>query len=279
MQLIERYREPVRLGHDAFTTGRLSETVMDDAASSFHRFRRILDQHHIVQCRAVATSAMRDSANGHELARRILDETGIAVEIIDGEEEARLIHCSISRRVDLSNRLALLIDIGGGSVEVTLCDNGEIIAAHSFRIGTVRLLEMFPEAEPSRFNSLLGEYIDGTRRKLRELIGAARIDLCLGTGGNAAAIGELAQQLLRTGHADRISRRELEELIDRLAGLSLEQRTGELGLRPDRADVILPAAVIFREIMALADTPLLTIPDASLLDGIVLDMMDRKETT
>lgn len=274
MQLIERYREPVRLGHDVFTSGALSQAVMDDATNSFHQFRRILDQHYIVKYRAVATSAMRDAANGRELVRRIFDETGIIVDTISGEEEARLIHCSISQRVDLNNHLALLIDIGGGSVEITLCDSGEIIAAQSFKIGTVRLLEMFGQTESARFNTLLSEYIDGTRNQLREQIGADRIDLCVGTGGNAAAIGELAQQMLDAGRADRINRKQLAEVIGRLSSLSLEERIVELGLRPDRADVILPAAVIFREIMALADTELLTIPDASLLDGIVLDMMD-----
>ena len=274
MRLIERYREPVRLGHDVFTSGRLSQAVMDDAVGSFHQFRRILDQHHIVKYRAVATSAMRDALNGRELVRRIFDESGILIDTISGEEEARLIHCSISHRVDLSNRLALLIDIGGGSVEITLCDSGEIIAAQSFEIGTVRLLEMLGQSEPAKFNALLSEYIDGTRKELREQIGAERIDLCLGTGGNAAAIGELAQQLFNAGSSDRVSRKELGKLINKLSSLSLEERIRDLGLRPDRADVILPAAVIFREIMTLADTELLTIPDASLLDGIVLDMMD-----
>jgi exopolyphosphatase/guanosine-5'-triphosphate,3'-diphosphate pyrophosphatase len=275
-RLIQRYREPVRLGHDAFTTGVLSRQTMDDAVKAFRQFKRILEQHHVEKYRAAATSAMRESRNGPELISRILDETGIRLSLISGEEEARLAHYSICRRVDLSNQSALLIDMGGGSVEVTLCDNGEIISAQSFKIGTVRLLEMLRQAGDD-FNTLLSEYLDGARNKLRTQIGKRKTDLCVATGGNAGAIGELAHQMLASESPDRISRKQLGELIKRLARLSYEERILELGLRPDRADVIVPAAMVFHEIMGLAKAATMLVPDASLLDGIILDMLDSKK--
>jgi exopolyphosphatase/guanosine-5'-triphosphate,3'-diphosphate pyrophosphatase len=278
-QIIQRYREPVRLGHDAFTSGILSQSTMNDAVTAFHQFRRIIDQHHITQLRAMATSAMRDSENGQELAQRIHEETGIQINIIGGEEEARLVHYSIARRIKLSNHFALLIDIGGGSVEITLCDDGEITAAQSFNIGTVRLLEILGDGNPGESNKLLGKYIDGTRKKLRQQLGMRQTNLCLGTGGNATAIGELARQLFNTCSADQVSRKQLGMLIDRLSSLSFEERVRNLGLRPDRADVILPAAMIFHEIMVLAKTEKLTIPNASLLDGMLLDMVDSKKNS
>ena len=276
-QLIVRYREPVRLGHDAFTSGILSQATMDDAVEAFQQFRRILDQHHVGQIRATATSAMRDSKNGAELRQRILDETGIKLELISGEEEARLVHYSISRRVDLSDQFTLLIDMGGGSVEVTLCDDGEVVSAQSFKIGTVRLLEML--GRESDFNTLLREYLDGTRKKLREQLGRRKAGICIATGGNASAIGELAHRTLNTKSADSISRSELKQLIKMLAKLSLEERIRELGLRPDRADVILPAAMVFHDIMELAGANQMLMPEASLLDGVVLDMMDSEQRT
>ena len=275
--LIQRYREPVRLGHDAFTSGLLSQNTMDDAVEAFKQFRRILDQHNIETFRATATSAMRDSKNGPELVKRILDETNIDLQLISGEEEARLVHYSISRRADLENKFAVLIDMGGGSVEVTLCDDGEVISAQSFKIGTVRLLEML--GQEGDFNTLLSEYLDGTRKKLREQIGRRKADVCVATGGNAGAIGELAFQLLKTESAGCISRKQLEKLIKKLAKLSFEERIRDLGLRPDRADVILPAAMVFHEIMLLAGAKQMVMPDASLLDGIVLDMMDSEDQT
>lgn len=276
-RLVQRYREPVRLGHDAFTTGIFSDTTMEDALEAFRQFRRILDQHHIEHCRATATSAMRDSANGRQLIERIARETGIDIELISGEEEARLVHYSIARRTDLGDRFTILIDMGGGSVEVSLCDNGEVTSAQSFKIGTVRLLEMLGQG--GDFNRLLSQYLDGTRKKLKEMLGHREADLCIATGGNASAIGELGVQLLATGSPQTIQRKQLKKMIKRLAELSFEERIRDLGLRPDRADVILPAAMVFHEIMQLSGAAEMVMPDASLLDGIVLDMVDDEENT
>jgi len=274
-ELIVQHREAVRLGHDAFTTGILSDTTMDEAVAAFQQFRRILDQHHVEKIRGTATSAMRDSKNGRQLVKRIHDETGIQLEIISGDEEARLVHYSIANRVDLSDHFALLIDIGGGSVEVSVCDDSEVVASQSFKIGTVRLLEMLGEGKD--FNRLLEEYLEGARKKLHEMIGSRQADFCVGTGGNASAIGLLANQILGTESPGQISYKELGKLIKKLAALSFEERVRDLGLRPDRADVIMPAAMVIHEIMHLGGAKKLTIPNAGLLDGILLDMVDSED--
>jgi exopolyphosphatase / guanosine-5'-triphosphate,3'-diphosphate pyrophosphatase len=268
---ILRHREPVRLGHDVFTTGTLSEATQNEAVTAFGQFRRILDRHHVGKLRATATSAMRDAKNGAELTRRILEETGIAIEVISGEEEARLVHFSIATRVDLNHHFALLIDIGGGSVEITVCDDGEVLASQSLRIGTVRLLEILGSGED--FNLLLREYLDGMRRKLRTQIGKRKVDLCIGTGGNCLSIGELGLQLGLSQSNNLISRKKLGSMIEHLGKLSIEERIRDLGLRPDRADVILPAAMVLQEIMSVGKAGKLSTPDASLLDGILLDMV------
>jgi len=269
--IILRHREPVRLGHDAFTSGTLSEATQNEALIAFQQFRRILDRHHVGSLRATATSAMRDSKNGAQLMQRIAKETDIRLELISGEEEARLVHYSISNRVDLSNNFALLIDIGGGSVEITVCDDGEVLASQSLRIGTVRLLEILGSGE--NFNLLLREYLDGMRRKLRAQIGKRKVDLCIGTGGNCLSIGELGLQLGLSDRNNEISRKKLGTLIERLSRLPIEERIRDLGLRPDRADVILPAAMVLHEIMSVGKAKALRTPDASLLDGILLDMI------
>jgi len=269
--IILRHREPVRLGRDAFTTGTLSEATQNEAITAFQQFRRILDRHHVGKLRGTATSAMRDSSNGHQLVQRIFEETNIKLDVISGDEEAWLVHYSIANRVDLADHLALLIDIGGGSVEVTLCDDGEIIASQSFKIGTVRLLEMLGTGE--NFNLLLSEYLEGARQKIRSQIGKRKVNLCIGTGGNCLSIGELGVQLGLNKSSTLISRKQLKKLIKRLSKLSVEERIRDLGLRPDRADVILPAAMVLHEMMLLAGAKELQTPDASLLDGILLDMV------
>ncbi|MDQ6955039.1 MAG: Ppx/GppA phosphatase family protein [Mariprofundaceae bacterium] len=276
-QMIQRYREPVRLGHDAFTSGILSDPTMDDAVNAFHYFRKILDQHHIERYRATATSAMRDSKNSHVLIKRIYDETNIKLTLISGEEEGRLVQLSIARRVDLNKQFALLVDMGGGSVEVTLCDNGEVISAQSFKIGTVRLLEMLGQG--GDINGLLSEYLEGTRNKLKQQIGKRRPALCIATGGNAGAIGSLAFQLLGTESVASIQQSELKVLIRKLASMNLEERIHDLDLRPDRADVILPASMVFHEIMNVARVQTMVMPDASLLDGILIGMMESEDVS
>jgi len=274
-RLIARLREPVRLGHDAFTTAHFTEDTMRSAEQAFLNFRRLIDQHQATRIRAVATSAMRETANARDLIRRIESRTGIAIDIISGEEEARLIHRSIARHAPLEGKFALAIDIGGGSVEITLCDDGEAISSQSFRIGTVRLLEMLRDAPD--FTAMLREYLDGMRKKLREQIGERRPDLCLGTGGNASAIGELARQWLGAESPKRLDRRTLKKLITRLEATPVDERIRKLGLRPDRADVILPAAMVFHDIMKLARADEILFPDASLLEGILIDMAESPE--
>ncbi|PJA31258.1 MAG: exopolyphosphatase, partial [Zetaproteobacteria bacterium CG_4_9_14_3_um_filter_53_7] len=205
------------------------------------------------------------------LAKRILEETGIQLDLISGEEEARLVYLSISTRVDLERQFALLIDIGGGSVEVTLSDDSQIVASQSFRIGTVRLLEILGTG--GNFNLLLREYLDGMRSKLRAQIGRRKVDVCIGTGGNCLSIGELGLQLGLSASSTEISRKSLKKLIKHMSKLSVEERIRDLGLRPDRADVILPAAMVLQEIMSVGKAASLRTPDASLLDGILLDMV------
>jgi len=274
-QLIQRYREPVRLGHDAFTSGSFSQQTIQDAVQAFYQFQRILQQYHIENYRAIATSAMRDARNGKALIDLIHQETGIQLELISGDEEARLIHYSISRRVNLLYQFVLLVDMGGGSVEVTLCDNGEVISAQSFKLGTVRLLELLGKSDD--FNTLLSEYMDGVRYKLKDQIGTRQASLCIATGGNAMALGSLNHQYYDGESPTCISRKELKQLIAHLGTYSLEERMNQLQLRPDRADVILPAAIVFHEIMLLAKVKRMVMPEASLLDGVLLDRMDSKK--
>ncbi|RMG91115.1 MAG: Ppx/GppA family phosphatase [Zetaproteobacteria bacterium] len=274
-KMVMRHREAVRLGHDAFTAGVFGEPTMQEALRAFEHFRRLLDHHHVHRLRAVATSAVREAANGRELVARIKEHTGIQIDTISGEEEARLIHSSVARNIDLRDRFVLCIDIGGGSVEVTLCDDGEAISSQSFKIGTVRLLELLRHGDD--FPRLLQEYLDGTRKKLREQIGSRKPDFCIGTGGNASAIGELAHSLLHTESAQSIRRRDLKHLIQRLSSMDVATRIRKLGLRPDRADVILPAAMVFLELMMLSRTTWLHLPEASLLDGLLLDMTASPE--
>ncbi len=141
LETIENLRLPVRLGQDVFSTGQIGEETAQLAVDAFIRFRKVADDHKVEKIRAVATSAMREAANSDLLCDRILHATGIDIDVVNGDEEARLIYLAVANVINLKSRRAILIDIGGGSVEVTLSQAGNILSTESYNMGTVRLLQ------------------------------------------------------------------------------------------------------------------------------------------
>lgn len=141
VKVIENIRIPVRLGQDVFTKGLLDETAMQHTVDAFRRFKRVTKDFGVYRLRAVTTSAMREASNSHLLANRIYHASEIKVDIIDGDEEARLIHQAVTQALDTRNKRTRMIDIGGGSVEVILSNGRNIIFTGSYNMGTVRLLK------------------------------------------------------------------------------------------------------------------------------------------
>lgn len=274
LETLESLRLPVRLGQDAFTSGFFSEQTMHMAVDAFLRFRKIAELFQVQESRAVATSAMRDTANSELLLDRISRETGFNIEIISGEEEARLIHMAVTHAVDIKGKNAVLIDIGGGSVEVTLSDGENILSTESYGMGTVRLLQKFESQEAPKlpFNKLVREYVQAARKRMERELGKQKVDVCLGTGGNIEEMGVLRKRLFKRDLSDRISMDELEKLADKLGEMSVQERMKKLDLRPDRADVILPATVVLHMIARETGAKEVLIPGVGLKDGLLLDM-------
>ena len=274
LETLENLRLPVRLGQDAFTSGQFSEQTMQMAVDAFLRFRNVAEVFEVTQSRAVATSAMRETANSDLLIERIARETGFNVEIIRGEEEARLIHLAVTSAVNLKGKQAVLIDIGGGSVEVILSDGENILSTESYGMGTVRLLRKLETADGKKlpFNRLVREYAESARRHIDREIGNENVDVCLGTGGNIEEMGKLRKRLFKREHENVISLDELERLVEKLSDMSVAERIKKLDLRPDRADVILPATVVLHMIAREAGVKEVLIPGVGLKDGVLLDM-------
>src|SRR6267142_5014149 len=154
-------REPVRLGQDVFTKGLISAQTIERTLQTFQGFQEKLDQHAVKHVKAVATSALREATNRDVLLKQVAKNTGIEISVIGGEEEARLIHLAAKETVNLNNKLALLVDIGGGSVEVVLADNSAVLCTESYAMGSVRLLKILDQkAGEERFNQLVTEYVD-----------------------------------------------------------------------------------------------------------------------
>lgn len=270
-RLLEYERAPVRLGHEVFLTGRLGDATIDAALRAFRSFRQRLDFHGVTRWRSVATSAVREASNGPEFIERVSAECGLELEPITGSEEARLVHLAVSKRVFLGDGLWLLVDLGGGSVEVSLVDADGIRWIESHTMGSVRLLEELTTSgeDPSRFLQLLEEYASTLRLPPTS---AERAIGYIATGGNIETLARLAGGPTDGRTVYHLVMADLRSLIERLARMSFKQRVDELGLRPDRADVILPAGIVYERLGQLLGVKEIVVPHVGVKDGILFDL-------
>lgn len=274
LEIVEYQRVPIRLGADVFKNGKLSAANINALAAAFKDFAAIIAEHQPAAIRAIATSAMREAKNGQQVIRRIAKSSGINMELISGDEEARLAYLAIADRVPLKKANALLIDIGGGSVEVSWVQRGAIKASESFKLGTVRLLQVFGggAADQKKFYSLLSEYARSTVSSIRSAIGERAFDFAVGTGGNIEALGDLAHEYFGEPSRKKLSTACLARLLRLLKTLRYKERIERLNLRHDRADVIVPAAIILHQLLKEFAIEQLLIPQVGVKDGVLLNL-------
>ncbi len=284
--VLETRREPVRLGHDVFLTGSVPETGVVAAVEALRRFKTVCDRYEVAGIRAVATSALREAANRDRIVARIQRVAGIHVEIISGTEEAYLLARAVEAHVDLSKGRSMLVDVGGGSVEVTLVEDGQVVLADSYRLGAVRLLEALTRdgtsGEGQDLLELLDQYVGSLDQRIAERLGSGRIDRFVATGGNVESLLDLAARGAGSSRegVEGLALKTLAEWIQRLARMSYAERVEELELPPDRADVILPAAVVYYRLASVSRVDRLLVPRVGLRDGLVRDVVEgHLETT
>ncbi|MQA90092.1 MAG: HD domain-containing protein [Gemmatimonas sp.] len=269
---LDSQRFPIRLGHDVFTGGKLSERTLEAAVAAAVHFRNRLDALGVGHYRAVATSAVRESRNGGELVDRIRRESGVRLETITGSEEARLVWLAAKHRLRFDRRPWVLADLGGGSIEVSIVSEQGIHWSESHPMGTVRLLEDFGGTleNGEDLRDLLEHY---TSRL--SLPGGAEEELegIVITGGNAEALADLVENRRTVDGVTEISRKALQEVLSRLASMSFRERVERLGLREDRADVIVPAAVIFDRVAGMAEIERIRVPRVGVKEGVLYDLV------
>ena len=277
MDALESLRVPVRLGKDTFQSGIISEASMQETVNAFSMFQKVIHDYGVSLHRAVSTSAMREALNQEILVERILQATGIQVDVISGEEEARLIHLAVSKAIDLQKYVALLVDIGGGSMETTLSVGGNILFAESYKIGAVRLLGQInqPDQQGVSFEELVREFIESPRRRIQKILQNQAVNLLISTGGNVETLREMSHSLLKRKTDHVLSLKDLDLLIERLESTSYEERISQLGLRPDRADVILPAAILLKAVAEETHQLEISIPSVSLKEGVLWDLVEQ----
>lgn len=277
VEVVESHREFIRLGGEVFASGEVSPDTMQRLVATFQRFATLLERHKVGTVRAVATSATREARNRDELVRAVQHASGISIEVIPGEEEARLIYQAVASRVKLEKRTALLMDIGGGSMELSVVINGMIVVSESLNTGTVRLLQLLEARKSGEklFARLTQQYVDAVRRRILGRIGSRKLDLCVGTGGNIEALGDLRRSYLGKGDGGSVTRRDLDEILSALKECTVEERAKRFNLRPDRADVVVPAAILVQRVLFHAGIKELTIPKVGLKDGVLIDLALR----
>jgi len=257
----ELIRMPIRLGEDVFVHGKISIEKADRLITSLKGFKELIKAYGVIDYRAVATSAMRDAINSADIINRAFTEANISVEIIDGKNEAALVFSNHIEELLNPKHAYLYIDVGGGSTELTLYFDSRVIAARSFNIGTVRmLLDKVDKNEWDEMKIWLK----------RNTVGIHPLS-AIGSGGNINKLFKMSGKK-ETKH---LSYEKLKGLYDMLLSYTYQERIERLDLKPDRADVIVPAARIFLSVMKNADIEKVFVPQVGLSDGIVHEMYDK----
>lgn len=250
-------RVPLRLGFDVFSLG----TVSDDKATQLLRlmkaFKQLMKIYHVTDYRACATSAMRDAGNGKDIIKEIKKKTDIGIEVINGQEEARIIYNNHMECLEDRTGNYIYVDVGGGSTEINLLINGELVQSLSYNIGTVRILK--------------GTVKEETWLKMKEDLTRLTADFSginiIGSGGNINKLYRLSDK--KDKKQGYLPVEQLQGLYEQLKPLTPEQRMNDLGLKADRADVIVPAAEIFLTIAGIVRAEYVRVPVIGLADGII----------
>ncbi len=248
-------RVPVRLGEDSFTKGKISEKNEARMIKSMKAFKLLMEVSGVEEYRACATSAMREASNGLEVIEKIQSEAGVTIDLINGKQEAAIIASTDLKDLIKADQSYLYIDVGGGSTEFTIFTNGKIKVSKSFKLGTVRLLNNIVKEET--WNNLK-KWIDTNTEGLEKLS-------IIGSGGNINKLHKMSGR--KDGQA--LSYIWLNAQYKFLDSLSYDDRISELGLNPDRADVIIPATRIFLSAAKWSGVKKIYVPKIGLSDGII----------
>lgn len=249
-------RVPIRLGADSFIKKEISEENKIRMIKAMEAFKLLMEVHGIHKYKACATSAMREAKNGIEVANEIFEKTAVKIDIIDGKKEAAIIFSTDLTDIIEGNKSYIYVDVGGGSTEITIFSNGKIIKSKSFKIGTVRLLN-----KTNSFKDVWENIEVWLKANTQNL----KTPALIGSGGNINKIFKLSGKQL----GKPLSLIYMKAQYQYLKQMPYEDRISELGLNPDRADVIVPATKIYLNAMKWSGAKKIFVPKIGLADGII----------
>jgi exopolyphosphatase / guanosine-5'-triphosphate,3'-diphosphate pyrophosphatase len=274
-------REVTRLGESVFQSGFLSPKAMADTVKVLRRFHRVAQKHGTDVVRVVATSALRDARNSQAFIEWVHSATGWRVEAISGIEEARLIHLGLIANLRVNAWPALMIDLGGGSCELTISDQGHIREVVSMPLGAVRLTNEFLRHDPPRKSELqsMRNFINREIRRVAPRVHRAAPKVVIATSGTAAALAAMSKSLYATSGRTHpsVSRANMARLVKILSRRNLQERRKLSGLGPKRAEIIVAGAVVFSELMQHCGLRGFRYSELGLRDGLLVQMAAERD--
>ena len=278
-EVVDREKEMVRLGAGGLDGRELTPSATAAALQTLGRFKRLAESHQVDEIIAAATSAVREAVNGGDFIALVRRETGIRARVISGTEEARLIHRAAGYGVDMSEGPAVVIDIGGGSVEITLGSPHRMAMGRSFKAGVIRLTERFVKTDPlaPRDERRLVRYIRKETRDFLEEVSRRGYARVFGTSGTILSLGSIAASVGRASDARnlRVHAKSLHRLRKRLTTQTLDERLKMPGLDPRRADLAVAGSVLLDTLLHDLDADAITLSDLALREGLVLDYIQK----
>jgi exopolyphosphatase/guanosine-5'-triphosphate,3'-diphosphate pyrophosphatase len=256
-------RLPIRLGADVFLNGSITEVNYKRLLDAMQAFSLLIKTHKVVAFRACATSAMREATNGKDIVAKLKAATGINIQIIDGNDEAAIIASTDLKQLISDDKVFLYVDVGGGSTEFTVFANGKNIVSHSFKLGTVRIINDMVRA--SIWDEVREWILHNTKAYSKVNV--------IGSGGNINSIHRFSEKKV----GQPLSYLFMSNFYEKIKEYNYNERIFELKMNPDRADVIIPATRIYLSAMKWAKAKNMYVPKIGLADGIVKQLYNERK--
>ena len=282
-EVVTRDKEMVRLGSGSAEMKHLTSEAVDRAVAALARFRRIAESHH-APLRAVATSAVREAGNREEFLERARLEAGVEVEVVSGVEEARLIHLGVLQALEVYDRRLMLMDIGGGSTELLIGDEGDVLASISLKLGAVRLTDrFFPDggADPVAVDACR-QHIRSSLEAFQRQVKAHGFEVAVGCSGTIEQVVRLARGMdglgpLRTLNGATVNGKQVDAVAEAVISARRNGTIGDLAdLDPKRADIILAGVLVLEGIVHNLGVNEVMISEYALREGVFLDTIQRQ---
>lgn len=281
-KILERERDTTRLGDGSFEKRRLRKASMQRALNVIEQFHVMSKKYKVKESIGVATSAVRDAKNGQRFIQAVYRRTGIRIRIVSGDEEGRLIELAARSNMNVRGKRTLVVDIGGGSMELIAGDGKEHYFLKSFPLGVARLTDHFLHKDPPSAKQIkkLEKHIEKMLSKAAKKIRKYRVSSVIGTAGTLINLGSMIYESenarpLKIKHHHPLKRKALEKLHRQIAGLSIRERLNFPGLDSKRADIILAGSILVRMLMRLLHIEEITLSKCGIREGVILDYISN----